>query len=198
MNPVDQSAASIAALPGGEAAPRRWWHLIEDHALALLLGIMVLLPLAEIGLRQFSSGIPSAPDFLRHLTLLVGMLGGVVAARDGRLLALATAAALLRGRWKWLALVFNTGVAAAVTAFLCVASLQFVAQEREGGGALAYGIPLWTVQIAMPIGFGLICLRLLWRAAATWWRPSFALAIATGEQRIYANILLTIGVVMPE
>jgi L-fucose mutarotase len=28
--------------------------------------------------------------------------------------------------------------------------------------------------------------------------PDCALAIATGEQRIYANILLTIGVVMPE
>jgi L-fucose mutarotase len=28
--------------------------------------------------------------------------------------------------------------------------------------------------------------------------PDTALAIATGEQRIYANILLTIGVVMPE
>ena len=28
--------------------------------------------------------------------------------------------------------------------------------------------------------------------------PDTALAIATGEQRLYANILLTIGVVMPE
>lgn len=28
--------------------------------------------------------------------------------------------------------------------------------------------------------------------------PDLALAIATGEQRIYANLLLTIGVVMPE
>ena len=28
--------------------------------------------------------------------------------------------------------------------------------------------------------------------------PDLALAIATGEQRIYANVLLTIGVVMPE
>jgi len=28
--------------------------------------------------------------------------------------------------------------------------------------------------------------------------PDLALAISTGEQRIYANLLLTIGVVMPE
>ena len=40
------------------------------------------------------------------------------------------------------------------------------------------------------------------RAASTFYDmargPDCALAIATGEQRLYANILLTIGVVMPE
>ena len=179
MTPGNTHSAVIAPPAIGEVAPRRWWHFGEDHALALLLATMVVLPLAEIVLRKFSTGIPSAPDFLRHLTLLVGMVGGVVAARDGRLLALATAPALLRGRWKGLALVFNTGVAAAVTAFLCVASLQFVLQEREAGGVLAYGIPLWAVQLAMPAGFGLICLRLLWRAAGTWSRRAIALAVAT-------------------
>jgi TRAP-type C4-dicarboxylate transport system permease small subunit len=56
----------------------------------LLLATMIVLPLAEIALRQFSVGIPSAPEFLRHLTLLVGMLGGALAAREGRLLALAS------------------------------------------------------------------------------------------------------------
>lgn len=178
MNPGGKNSAVIAALPTGEAAPRRWWHFGEDLALALLLAIMVALPLAEIVLRKFSTGIPSAPDFLRHLTLLVGMVGGVVAARDGRLLALATAPALLRGRWKGFALVFSTGVGAAVTAFLCVASLQFVLQEREAGGVLAYGIPLWIVQVAMPAGFGIVCLRLIWRAAETWTRRAFSLALA--------------------
>ena len=107
MTPGNTHSAVIAPPAIGEVAPRRWWHFGEDHALALLLATMVVLPLAEIVLRKFSTGIPSAPDFLRHLTLLVGMVGGVVAARDGRLLALATAPALLRGRWKGLALVFN-------------------------------------------------------------------------------------------
>ncbi|MDO8539229.1 MAG: TRAP transporter large permease subunit [Opitutaceae bacterium] len=179
MPPATENPAAIAAAPLGEAAPRRWWHFGENFALALLLAIMVLLPLAEIVLRKFSTGIPSAPDFLRHLTLLVGMVGGVVAARDGRLLSLATAPALLRGRWKGFALIFSTGVGAAVTAFLCVASLQFVLQEREAGGALAYDIPLWVIQLAMPAGFGVICLRLLWRAAGTWSRRAFALVLAT-------------------
>ncbi len=167
MHPGVEPSAAIAAALTVAPAPRRWWHRGEDLGLALLLALMVALPLAEIGLRQFSTGIPSAPDFLRHLTLLVGMVGGVVAARDGRLLALATAPALDRGRGPGAALVFRSAVAAAVTAFLAFASLQFVLQEREGGSVLAYGLPLWIVQLAMPVGFGLICLRLIWRAAAT-------------------------------
>jgi tripartite ATP-independent transporter DctM subunit len=178
VKPDETRSPALAASPLGEAAPRRWWHSGENLTLAALLGTMVALPLAEIVLRKFSAGIPSAPEFLRHLTLLVGMAGGVVAARDGRLLSLATAPVLLRGRWKRAALIFSTGVGAAVTAFLCAASLQFVLQEKEAGGTLAYGIPLWLVQLAMPAGFGLVCLRLVWRAAETWARRAGALALA--------------------
>jgi C4-dicarboxylate transporter DctM subunit len=178
MQPQEQHADVGAVLADGAAAPRRWWHFAEDHFLAFLLGVMVILPLAEIGLRKISGGIPNAPDFLRHLTLLVGMVGGVVAARDGRLLALATAPALRHGRWSSLAAIFSTGAGAAITAFLCVASLQFVLQEREGGGELAYGIPLWSVQLAMPLGFGLVCLRLLWRSGETWTRRAISLGLA--------------------
>lgn len=178
MNSQSDNPAVLAALPAGEARSRHWWNAGEDHLLALLLAIMVALPLAEIGLRKFSTGIPSAPDFLRHLTLLVGMLGGAVAARDGRLLALATAPALLRGRLKGVAVVFSTGVAGAVTAFLSVASLQFVLQEREAGSTLAYGIPVWIIQLAMPAGFGIVCVRLMWRAAETWLRRVLTLVLA--------------------
>ena len=94
--PLGALAAGHA--PGWPTTRRMRWHAIEDGGLALLLGVMIALPLAEIVLRQFSVGIPSAPDFLRHLTLLVGMAGGALAAREGRLLALASSATLFRGR----------------------------------------------------------------------------------------------------
>ena len=169
----------MTAPSASAAAPSRsWWSTGEDLTLALLLALMVVLPLAEIGLRQVSTGIPSTPDFLRHLTLLVGMLGGAIATREGRLLSLATAPAILRGRAKTGGRIFSAGLAAAVTAFLCVASLQFALQEREGGARLAYGIPLWLVQLAMPAGFGLIALRLVWHAGETWVQRTAVLATA--------------------
>jgi C4-dicarboxylate transporter, DctM subunit len=158
--------------------PQPWWHRVEDLALALLLATMIVLPLAEIALRQISVGIPSAPDFLRHLTLLVGMLGGALAAREGRLLALASSPALFRGRHQAIARLLAAAAAAAVSALLCAASAQFVLEERTGGAELPYGIPLWVVQLAMPLGFGAIALRLILRATNGWARRAFTFLLA--------------------
>ena len=49
------------------------------------------LPLGEIVLRKwFATGIPGAAPFAQHLTMWVGLLGAAIAARDGKLLSLAT------------------------------------------------------------------------------------------------------------
>lgn len=178
--------------PSGDAitpAHRRpWWHRTEDLALTLLLAAMILLPLSEIVLRQFSGGIPTAPEILRHLTLLVGMLGGALAAREGRLLALASAATLFRGRAHAVAQEIAAAAGAAVCAFLCAASARFVLEERSGGAELAYGIPVWTLQLAMPLGFALITLRQIARGASGWRRRirTGSIAVAIGATGAFA------------
>ena len=166
--------------PAAPFAVRRqpWWHRAEDLAVTLLLTSMILLPLAEIGLRQFSTGIPTAAEILRHLTLLVGMLGGALAAREGRLLALASGSTLFRGRAHAFAAELATAAGAAVSALLCSASARFVLEERAGGGELAYGIPLWTLQLAMPLGFGIITVRQIVRHAGSWIQRGRTLLIA--------------------
>ena len=175
MNAPPGAASVPFGNPAAPANSRPWWYRGEDLALTLLLAAMIVLPLAEIGLRQFSVGIPSAPEFQRHLTLLVGMLGGALAAREGRLLALASASSFFRERKQAIAQLLASSAAAAVCALLCAASAQFVIEERSGGAELPYGIPLWTVQLAMPIGFAAIALRLIVRAADRW--PARALAL---------------------
>lgn len=164
--PVDAVDADRTG-PAPGAGPRSGWLRIEDGFLTGVLAAMIALPLLEISLRQFSAGIPNAPEFLRHLTLLVGMAGGLLAARDGRLLALASSSALFRGRGALFARVSSAGVAAAVAAVLAFASWKFVLDERASGGVLPYGLPRWTVQLAMPLGFAGIALRLVWHAAGT-------------------------------
>jgi tripartite ATP-independent transporter DctM subunit len=171
------------------------WQAVENLALTALLAVMIVLPLAEIGLRQFSVGIPSAPEFLRHLTLLVGMLGGALAARADRLLALAATPALLRGRPQLFARLVAAGAGAAVSVFLAAASTQFVLEERSGGAVLAYSLPLWIVQLVMPLGFAAIAFRLVWRVGANGWHraATFALAGVAGALGAFAPTAVALG-----
>src|SRR5712671_4994547 len=71
--------------------PRSPLHTVEDLVASLTLGAMVLLPLVESTLRHtFQTGISGATLIEQHLGLILGMLGGAIAAREGRLLALST------------------------------------------------------------------------------------------------------------
>ncbi|MGA2176169.1 MAG: TRAP transporter large permease subunit [Verrucomicrobiota bacterium] len=148
---------------------RRWLRVGEDSLVTLALAALAVLPLLEIVLRRwFHSGISGATAIQQHLTLVISLLGGMLAARDRRLLSLSTLSQFLKGRWQIFARVYSSAVAAAISVFLCVAASQLVASEREGGNLMAYQIPIWTVQLIMPIGFAVIALRLLWNASGQW------------------------------
>ncbi len=141
----------------------------EDMVLALALAAMMVLPLLEILLRRLlHTGISGQTALVQHLVLIAGMTGAAVAARQQRLLALGSIDMLLtRARWRAAARIVSSAVAAAVTAFLCIASVQFVRSERAAGALLPYGIPVWIVQLVLPVGFLLIALRVSWNVGTS-------------------------------
>lgn len=149
---------------------------------ALALTVMISLPLAEAAARKlFGIGIPGALPFVQHLTLWVGFLGAALAAREGKLLALATGELLPEGRFRTFARVFSAAVGAGVSAMLCLASIELVVIERGAETELALGVPVWVTQLAIPIGFGVIALRLAWKAPAGWLGRGLAgLGLAAG------------------
>ncbi len=146
----------------------RFLHRLEDSVSIVLLGAMVLLPLAEIVVRQLGTGIPGALPFEQHLTLWVAFLGAALAAREGRLLALATGNFLPEGRFRAVAAVFTGGISAMVATLLGSASLDLVQIEREGGIEMAAGVPVWVGQAVMPVGFAILALRLAWKSSDLW------------------------------
>ncbi|HEV2489850.1 MAG TPA: TRAP transporter large permease subunit [Candidatus Acidoferrales bacterium] len=160
--------AIFTAAPRALARKGQPLRSFEDSALALALGAMMVIPLAEAFLRRvFRLGIPDSTAIVQHLVLVVGMLGGAVAARESRLLALSNLEARLpRGRIAQLARLFSSAVSAAVTVFLAVACIQFVRVELPAGKLLAHFIPVWLIELVLPLGFGLIALRLLWRSSS--------------------------------
>ena len=145
-------------------------HVIEDLAVSLAIGIMVVLPLVEIVLRRtLHTGVAGASLIVQHLALIVGMLGGAIAAREGRLLALSTVGeTALRGPLRSAAKMFTGAVGAAISVFLAFAGWQFVRVEREVGKILVYAVPVWAIELALPVGFAVIALRQLLRASDGW------------------------------
>jgi tripartite ATP-independent transporter DctM subunit len=142
---------------------------------------MVLLPLAEIIARPLRLSVPGAGPFTQHLTLWVAFLGAALAAREGRLLSLATGEFVPEGAWRRAAKLFAAAVAAAVSALLFWACLELVVSEREAGTEVAAGLPAWVAQLALPVGFALIAWRLVWRASAhRWGRVLAGLGLALG------------------
>lgn len=138
----------------------------ENLLVTLVLSVMMLVPLAQALLRKvFDTGITGANTITQSMVLIVGMLGGALAARDGRLLALSTLRIVLTGRWKQAVLVYSNAFAVAVGVLLCVASARYVMSVIPLGNILLYGIPEWVLQLIMPLGFAAITLRLAWRAA---------------------------------
>jgi C4-dicarboxylate transporter DctM subunit len=138
-------------------------HDFENLAISLVLAGIIILPLAEAALRRtFHVGIPGSNAILQHLVLILGMLGSAIAAREKRLLALSTLQeTIFHGRLQAWAQVLSGGVAGAITACLGIASYQFILTEREAPKTIANGIPVWIFELALPIGFAVIALRIL-------------------------------------
>src|SRR2546429_8705836 len=98
-----------------KAAPSRWHWLwdTENVLVALALAALMLLPLIEIaGRKLFHSGLSGAGALQQHLVLIIGLLGGMLAARHRRLLALSTLTNFIKGRWQAFARVFSSAFAA--------------------------------------------------------------------------------------
>ncbi len=154
----------------GSASGKTWLKTAENSVVSVALFVMVLIPLAESFLRRtFHMGIPASTAIVQHMVLVVGMLGGAIAAREGRLLSLSTLGeTAVRGRMKSLLRIFTSSVSATITAFLSLAAWQFVVTEREAGEILAYGIPIWVVELVLPVGFAVIAIRILLHTSEKW------------------------------
>ena len=128
---------------------------------------MVALPLAAAGMRAAGSGFAESDTIVRHLNLVLAFLGAAVAAREDKLLRLATGEFLPEG-WVRRTVSFLVGAFAAfVTGALGRAGYEFMQVEREAGTEVLDGIPLWWVLLPLPIAFAMVGMRLAHRSTGS-------------------------------
>ena len=143
--------------------------LRAEQALAVaLLATMTVLPLLEIAVHALlGRGISGTIAIEQHLTLWVTFAGAALAAKSNRLLALSSGEFLPEGA-RAAARVLTHGVAAGISVWLMLASLDLARVERETGSEVAWGLPVWIAIAVMPASLGLTAGRLIWRSADEW------------------------------
>lgn len=156
----------MESLRGAEALLAR----AERALLAALLAFMVLTAFCQVLLRLLSSGgLLWADTLLRHLVLWVGFLGAGLAAASDRQFAMDLSARLLRNRARAVSQSLCHLFSMSVSALLARASWLFFREEYAQAQVLftagGVGLPAWAFEAVLPLGFGLLALHYLIKAA---------------------------------
>jgi tripartite ATP-independent transporter DctM subunit len=152
-------------------------HRLENAIATAVFAAMALLALLEVaGRALLGAGVPGSIVLVQHLTLWVALVGAGLAARSNSLLALSTPL-FFPARFRSSIELFPLTVATAITASLCLGSLDVVRIERGVGDTVAWNIPSWIVIAVLPAGFAIITARLIWRPSALRGRLLVALGL---------------------
>ena len=177
MSDLPEQPAETESI-NGDAPGNGWTRFVgilktsENLLLVAVLTALMLLPLAEAFLRKFfEQGIPGAAAITQHFTLIIGMLGGAIAARENRLLSMSALPVILKGKAKAICVFGGFSVAAAMTIFLIEGGISFVSEEKTFGDLLVGKLPVWVMEAFIPFGFILVAIRIWLNTSEKWaWR----------------------------
>ena len=141
-------------------------HRLENGALVLLLGIMIVLAPVQILLRNFfDADLAWGDALLRLLVLWVGLLGALMASRNDRHIGIDVLSRVLPGRAQGAAHLLTSAFTAIVAALVAYHGGRLVASELEFGTIAFASVPAWAAQSIIPFAFGLIAVRHALRCA---------------------------------
>lgn len=140
----------------------RWLTILEDSLLCLLLAMVIIVANGQIFLRTtMGTGFLWSDPLIRQLVLWVGMLGAVVATREGKHIAIDIASYLAQGKMKiWLEVIIQI-FSILVTAALSWAAVIFTTSEMTYGGKGLLQAPAWLWSLIFPLSFFLITIHFI-------------------------------------
>jgi C4-dicarboxylate transporter, DctQ subunit len=134
---------------------------VEEFFLSTVLGVMVGMVLIQILLRNFfSSGIAGGDSVVRHMLLWVGFLGAGIATKGGMHIKIDLAPRLLSPKGIQIAELVTNIFSVIICSILVYAAYDFVKLEFDAKGELLFfHLPIWIMEIIIPIGYLVITLR---------------------------------------
>jgi tripartite ATP-independent transporter DctM subunit len=151
----------------------------ERLVLAVALGLLAFLPLADAVGRPLGMYVPGGAAWVQQITLWLTFVGGLAATREGKHLTLSTVELFPEGTRR-LGRALSGAVSAATLAVLTYASVGLLAANREQGNRLPGGLPQWMSETVMPATLAFMALRFAWGAGARWPARTAALAAIPG------------------
>jgi len=156
---------------------RLWTQRVEDGAINAVLLIMVALPILEVVLRLVrGEGFQGSAAIVQHLTLWAAFIGALLATRERAHLGLSTSELIPEGKLRNGAQIFSHTVAASVTAVLTYASIELVKADMASSQRVFADVPMWWIELIMPITLALMTVRWISRASTDWLGRGLALA----------------------
>ena len=151
--------------PDSTAPPPSRAARIEDGAVIVALLLLAVIPTAQVIARLlFDAALTAAAGYVRHLVVWGACLTGIVATRERQHLSLSAGLPKLPAPYDRWAAVAATTITVAVTTGIAVsaASLTLVG---FGGYERVGAFPKRAVLAILPVGFGLMALRMVLAAA---------------------------------
>ena len=148
-----QSPLAAHAAVGEPAAPRTLLARLENGTVTTALVLLAALPTAAAVLRLlFGGGLAASGEYVRHLTLWVALLGGVVTTRQGSHLALSSGLHQLPDPWGARVRAAASAISVVVTTALAVSALSLVLIAFDPSQDVG-GVPIQFAVAVLPLGF---------------------------------------------
>ncbi len=140
----------------------RFLGLVEVGFLGLMLLALIVLGGMQIVLRNiFHGGVLWADPLMRHIVLWLGCLGTALATTRARHINIDVFQRLIPVAWNPLRRAVIHVATAACTFVLGVAAWRLVVDEMSFGETAFASVPVWALQLVLPVAFFLISYRSL-------------------------------------
>lgn len=142
-----------------------YWAILERIFIVIALSVMGIVVFVQVVLRYFfHAGIPWAEELARYLMVWAGFLGGSLATRERRHISIDIIPKILKegSKPQIMLLRFNYLLTSGFCFFLFYIGYKFVSQSMTiGRVSQSMHIPLWLVQLVIPLSAFFMGLRFL-------------------------------------
>ena len=138
----------------------RLGRLVENIALVVMLGGMIVLAFGQIVLREvFETGFVWADELIKLMVLWLAMIGAVAASRDDRHIRIDVLSQILPDGVIKYARVLVDVFAAVVSAVVAWQAWRYLQLEIEFEDQVLIDTPAWIAHVIVPFAFALISYR---------------------------------------